>query len=135
MTKTIGDKSLEANNPHWVEWVTGLVSAVIVLVVIFWIAKDAFKDQDTSPDLTATVVITEQRSNGFQVSFEVSNVASATASQVAVNGEIRDGSGIVERASTVLDYVPGRSKAGGGLIFRNDPRGRIILYVSAFNEP
>lgn len=135
MTKTIGDKSLEANNPHWVEWVTGLVSAVIVLVVIFWIANDALTDQGTTPDLTATVVITEQRSNGFQVSFEVQNVASATASQVAVHGEIRDGSDVVERASTVLDYVPGRSKARGGLIFRNDPQGRIVLHVSAFNEP
>lgn len=135
MTKTIGGKSLEAKNPHWVEWVTGLVSAVIVLVVIFWIANDAFKDQDISPDLAATVVITEQRSNGFQVSFEVSNVASATASQVTVLGEIRDGSDVAERASTVLDYVPGRSKARGGLIFRNDPKGRIALHVSAFNEP
>ena len=135
MTKTISGKSLEAKNPHWVEWVTGLVSAVIVLVVIFWIANDAFNDQDTSPDLAATVVITEQRSNGFQVSFEVSNVASATASQVAVHGEIRDGSDVIERASTVLDYVPGKSKARGGLIFRNDPEGRIALHVSAFNEP
>ncbi|XUY29699.1 TIGR02588 family protein [Agrobacterium sp. rho-8.1] len=135
MTKTIGDKSLEANNPHWIEWVTGLVSALVVLVVIFWIANDAFKDHDTSPDLTATVVITEQRSNGFQVSFEVSNVASATAAQVAVHGEIRDGSDVIERASTVLDYVPGKSKARGGLIFSNDPTGRITLHVSAFNEP
>ena len=135
MTKTIGDKSLEAEKPHWVEWVTGLVSAVIVPVVMFWIAKGAFKDQETSPDLTPTVVITEQRSNGFQVSFEVSNVASETASQVIVNGEIRDRYDVIERASTVLDYVPGRSKARSGLIFRNDPRGRIILYVSAFNEP
>ena len=135
MTKTISGKSLEAKNPHWVEWVTGLVSAVIVLVVIFWIANDAFKDQDISPDLAATIVITEQRSNGFQVSFEVSNVASATASQVAVQGEIRDGSDVIEKASTVLDYVPGRSKARGGLIFRNDPKGRIIIRVSAFNEP
>lgn len=135
MTKTIGEKSFEAKNPHWIEWVTGLVSAMIVLAVVSWIAKDALKDQDTSPDLSTTLLITEQRSNGFQVSFEVSNVASATASQVTVHGEIRDGSDVVERASTVLDYVPGRSKARGGLIFRNDPKGRIILQVSAFNDP
>lgn len=135
MTKTTGNKSLEAQNPHWVEWLTGLVSAVIVLAVIGWIAKDAFTDQDTTPDLAATVVTTEQRSNGFQVSFEVSNGASATASQVTVQGEILDGSHVVEKASTVLDYVPGKSKARGGMIFKNDPTGRIALHVSAFNEP
>ncbi|KXG87232.1 hypothetical protein [Agrobacterium bohemicum] len=135
MTKTIGDKNLEAQNPHWLEWLTGLVSAVIVLAVVGWIAKDAFRDQDTTPDLGATVVTTEQRSNKFQVLFEVSNGASATASQVTVHGEILDGSDIVEKASTILDYVPGKSKARGGLIFKNDPTGRIILNVSAFNEP
>ena len=135
MTKTIGDKNLEAKNPHWVEWLTGLVSAVIVLAVIGWIAKDALIDQDTSPDLAVTVLMTEQRSNGFQVSFEVSNGASATASQVTVEGEILDGSTVVEKASTVLDYVPGKSKARAGLIFKNDPTGRITLRVSAFNEP
>lgn len=135
MTKTVGDKNLEAQNPHWVEWLTGLVSAVIVLAVISWIAKDAFRDQDTTPDLGAKVLNTEQRSNGFQVSFEVSNTASATASQVTVDGVILNGSDVVEKASTVLDYVPGRSKARGGLIFRNDPTGRITLNVSAFNEP
>lgn len=135
MTKTIGDKNIEAQNPHWVEWLTGLVSALIVLTVVGWIAKDSFRDQDTTPDLGATVVTTEQRSNGFQVLFEVSNGASATASQVTVHGEILDGSDIVEKASTILDYVPGKSKARGGLIFKNDPTGRIILNVSAFNEP
>lgn len=135
MTKTIGDKNLEAKNPHWVEWLTGLVSAVIVLAVIGWIAKDALVDQDTSPDLAVTVLMTEQRSNGFQVSFEVSNGASATASQVTVDGEILDGSTVVEKASTVLDYVPGKSKARAGLIFKNDPTGRITLRVLAFNEP
>ncbi|MCI9865210.1 hypothetical protein RHIZ_04550 [Rhizobium skierniewicense] len=135
MTKTIGDKNLEAKNPHWVEWLTGLVSAVIVLAVIGWIAKDALVDHDTTPDLAATVLMTEQRSKGFQVSFEVSNGASATASQVTVDGEILDGSNVVEKASTVLDYVPGRSKARAGLIFKNDPTGRITLRVSAFNEP
>lgn len=135
MTKTIGDKNLEAKNPHWVEWLTGLVSGAIVLAVIGWIAKDAVGDQDTSPDLAATVLMTEQRSNGFQVAFEVSNGASATASQVTVDGEILDGANVVEQASTVLDYVPGKSKARAGLIFKNDPTGRIVLRVSAFNEP
>ena len=135
MTKTSGDKSVEVGNPHWVEWVTGLASAVIVLAVIVWIAKDAFQDQDTSPDLAASLLIIEKRSNGFQASFEVFNSSSATASQVKVNAEILDGSNVVEKASTVLDYVPGRSKARGGLIFRNDPAGRVVVNISAFNEP
>ena len=128
-------KSVEVKDPHWIEWLTGLVSAVIVLAVIIWIAKDAFEDQDETPDLAVTGLMTERRSNGFQVSFEVSNSSSATASQVSVSAEILDGSDTVEEASTILDYVPGKSKARAGVIFRNDPTGRINFHVSAFNEP
>lgn len=135
MTKVSGGKSREAKEPHWIEWLTGLVSAGIVLTVIIWIAKDAFQDQATTPDLTVSVFMTERRSDGFQVSFEVANRSSATASQVSVNAEILDGSDTVEKAGTILDYVPGKSTARGGLIFRNDPTGRVNFHVSAFNDP
>lgn len=135
MTKMTSGKNVEVENPHWIEWLTGLVSAVIVLTVIVWIAKDVFEDQDVTPDLAVIGLVTEHRSNGFQVLFEVSNSSSATASQVSVNAEILDGSNTIEKASTILDYVPGKSKARGGVIFRNDPTGRINFHVSAFNEP
>jgi uncharacterized protein (TIGR02588 family) len=136
MTKISNDKNIEASDPHWIEWITGAVSAVIVLAVIVWIGKDGFTDQDTSPDLEGHVLQTEERSDGFQVLFEIANDSSATASQVKVRGEIRNQGSVLESAETVLDYVPGHSKAGGGLIFQQNPAGKeLTVRATAFDEP
>lgn len=136
MTRISKDKNIEAGDPHWIEWATGAVSAVIVLCVIVWIGKDGLLDRDTSPNLVGVVLQTEERSDGFQILFEIRNDSSATASQVTVRGEIKENDTVVESVETVLDYVPGHSKAKGGLIFENDPAGKALkISASAFNEP
>lgn len=136
MTKSSQGKSIEANDPHWIEWLTGLLSTLVVLAVIGLITKDAFTDKDVSPDLLVSVTRTEQRSGGSQVAFEVFNSASVTASQVTVRGEVKEGDAVIEQAETVMDYVPGRSKAKGGLIFTSDLAGKTVeLRASSYNEP
>lgn len=136
MTKISRSSNIENAEPHWIEWLTGLVSAALVIVLITWIGKDALMDRDSSPDLEAAVVRTEQRSTGYQVLFEMSNKASATAADVTVRGELQDGKAIIEKVETVLAYVPGRSKTRGGLIFENNPAGKtVVVKASAYNEP
>ncbi len=135
MTKVSNGKNVEANEPHWIEWVTGAIAAMIVLAVIAWIGKDALMDSDTSPKLTVNVLQTEKRGDGFQVSFEIQNDSSATASQVNIQGEIGAGSA-TERVETTLDYVPGHSKARGGMIFRQNPEGKsLVVRATSFSEP
>lgn len=136
MTKISNGKNIEASAPHWIEWMTGAISAIIVLTVIVWIGKDGVLDRDTLPDLHGKVVETEERSDGFQVLFEIHNDSSATASQVKIRGELRDQGSVLESYDTVLDYVPGRSKAGGGLIFRQNPAGKeLTVRPTAFGKP
>jgi uncharacterized protein (TIGR02588 family) len=136
MTNTSGHSHIENAEPHWIEWLTGAISAAIVIGLVAWIGKDALIDRDDSPDLQAAVVRTEQRSNGFQVLFEMANRASATASDVTVRGELRNGEQVIENAETLLSYVPGRSRTKGGLIFQNDPAGKtVMIRESAYNEP
>jgi uncharacterized protein (TIGR02588 family) len=136
MTKISDERHVEAGEPHWIEWFTGIVSSVIVVAVIAWIAKDAMIDRDASPDLTGVVVHTERRSGGFQVLFEIRNESTFTASHVTVHGELRDQSSVLESTDTVLDYVPGHSTAKGGFIFEKDPAGKtVVIRPSAFNEP
>lgn len=136
MTKTTRDANIETNKPHWIEWVTGALSAAVVLVVIVWIGKDALMDRDISPDLEGGALQVEARSQGFQVLFEIRNRSSQTASQVAVRGEVLEKSKPVETAETVVDYVPGHSKAKGGIVFQNDPHGKTIsIRAISFNEP
>ena len=136
MTKTTGEANFETGKPHWIEWVTGAVSAVVVLLVIIWIGKDALMDRDASPNLDASLVQVEARSDGFQVLFEVRNSSSRTASQVTVRGEVLENSKPLETAETVIDYVPGKSKAKAGLIFQNDPEGKTIsIRAISFTDP
>lgn len=136
MTKISNGKNIEPGAPHWIEWITGAVSGIIVLGVIVWIGKDGVMDHDTSPNLHGNVVKTEERSDGFQILFEIRNDSSATASQVKIRGEIRDRDSILESSETVLDYVPGHSKVGGGLIFRQNPEGKDLeVRATAFDEP
>ncbi|WP_284757039.1 TIGR02588 family protein [Agrobacterium sp. fls2-241-TYG-188a] len=136
MTKNADGKNIEAKHPHWIEWLTGMISAILVVVLIGIIAKDAFTDKDLVPDLSAAVTGMEQRSGGYQIAFDITNKASVTASQVRVLGELKEGDEVVETAETVLDYVPGRSHAKGGMVFRSDISGKTVaLRVSAFNEP
>ncbi|MFK0334400.1 hypothetical protein ACIQUB_25150 [Rhizobium sp. NPDC090275] len=136
MTKTTVAANIETNKPHWIEWATGAVSAVVVLTVIIWIGKDALTDRDTSPDLEGGVLRVEERSHAFQVLFEVRNGSSQTASQVAVRGEVLEGSKLLETAETILDYVPGHSKVVGGLLLQNNPHGKTIsIRATSFNMP
>ncbi|KQV82140.1 hypothetical protein [Rhizobium sp. Root1220] len=136
MTKISKDRNVEAAEPHWIEWATGVVSAVVVICVLAWIGKDALMDGDTSPNLVGVVLQTERRSDGFQVLFEIRNDSSVTASQVTVHGEMGEQGSVLESVDTVLDYVPGHSKAGGGLIFQHDPTGKTLtVKATAFDEP
>ncbi len=136
MTKISNEQNIEASEPHWIEWATGMVSALIVVALIAWIGKDAILDRDTSPNLTGAVVDTEKRSDGFQVRFEVRNGSSATASKVNVLGEISDGVSVLEHVQTILDYVPGHSSAKGGLVFQQDPSGKTVtIRANAFTDP
>ncbi|MBY3243214.1 DUF1206 domain-containing protein [Rhizobium laguerreae] len=105
-------------------------------LMIAWIGKDALLDRDSSPNLVGAVLQTEKRDGGFQVLFEITNDSSATASQVTVHGEIREQGAVIEDVETVLDYVPGHSKAKGGLIFQQDPTGKTLtVRASSFDEP
>lgn len=126
MTKSSASGHRETGNPHVLEWLTGMVSAACVLAMIGWIGVQAIRQRDDAPDLSVRVVRQEARSGGYQVEFEVSNAASATASQVLVRGELLDGDAVVETVETTLDYVPMQSKATGGVIFRHDPAGRTV---------
>lgn len=136
MTKTTPDRNIESDEPHWIEWVTGALSAAVVLIVIIWIAKDAITDRDMSPDLHGAVLRIDARSEGFQVLFEIRNSSSQTASQVTVRAELSNSSKPVEVAETIVDYVPGHSRATGGIIFQNNPYGKdIAIRATSFNKP
>jgi uncharacterized protein (TIGR02588 family) len=119
-----------------VEWVTGLCSAVVVIIMIGWVAWEAFVEVETPPAFAITVTQRQAVEGGYRVSFDIANTSSQTAATVVVRGEVVEGDTTVEDADVTFDYVPGQSKASGSVFFSRDPGSRPIrLRAIGYTEP
>lgn len=136
MTVTSKSHHTEASKPDWLEWVTGVISALLVLCIIGWIAGQAILDQDTPPEFRTEILATQAVKGGFRVEFEIFNDGSITAAAVEVRGELMNGGSTIEDAQVAFDYVPGKSSARGALLFAEDPAGRDIrIRAIGYTEP
>ncbi|MDP9840053.1 uncharacterized protein (TIGR02588 family) [Neorhizobium huautlense] len=126
----------EKPDPHWVEWATGIVSAVLVVAMLGWVGYEALTDKDGPPEFRITITGIAPVSGGHRVEFDIANRATRTAATVNVRGEILDGSRTAEDAEVVIDYVPAQSKSSGALIFREDPgRHEILIRAVGYSDP
>lgn len=122
MTRSARSRHTESD-PHWFEWTTGFVCALMVLAMIGWMAREAWYYTGEPPELSAAILKVEPAGGNYRVSIDVRNSAASTAASVSVRGEIlRDGA-VIETSDVTFDYVPAKSFANGALLFRNDPAG------------
>lgn len=136
MTTTAKNRHTEAKQPHWIEWVTGAVSAVLILGMVAWIAGEALLQEVTAPSFRSQVRAITVVEGGHRVEFEISNQGTTTAAAVVVRAEIMEAGRPAETAEVTFDYVPGNSKANGGVIFAQDPAGREIrLGAIGYTDP
>ncbi|CAN7673415.1 TIGR02588 family protein [Neorhizobium tomejilense] len=126
MTTTANKRHTEVKEPHWIEWATGMVSALVVVATIAWVAYQAWTHDDMQPELSIAITERRQTEGGYRVVFDIANKATATAAAVTVRGEILDGGNIVEDADITFDYVPAESKSSGAILFSQDPGTREV---------
>ncbi|WP_430439443.1 TIGR02588 family protein [Shinella sp.] len=124
MTRSERGRHRERHDPHWIEWLTGLVSALLVAGMLGWIGWEAFTREATPPDLSVTVLTTEKTGAGQRVTFNIANSGTTTAAAVTVIGRLMEGEKIVEESHVVFDYVAAESKSTGAILFAGDPAGR-----------
>lgn len=136
MTPSRFSKNAGNVSPHWIEWVTGLVSLAAIGAVIGWLVVDIWMSEDRQPDLVARVVSTEKITSGWQVVFELRNTATLAAAGVEVRAQLAEQARLVEEAEVTFDYVAAGSVARGAVIFENDP-SQLALTIRAvgFTEP
>ena len=129
-------RNAEGTHPHWVEWLTGLVSLAAICTVIGWLIYDLSTSVDRQPDLVVHVLSTNKVATGWQVVFELRNTATLAAAGVEVRAQLADESRLVEEAEVTFDYVAAGSVGRGAVIFENDP-ARLDLNIRAvgFTEP
>ncbi len=113
------------------EWIASAVGLVLTLGVTAMIARDAFNGSASmAPDIE--IVVLEQRQVGgrWLVRFDAHNRSPATAAEVTIEGALPGG----ETSTATIDYIPGRSTRGGGLIFSTEPRD-VRLRPLGFQDP
>lgn len=136
MTMSSKSRSIEAAAPYWLEWVTGLLSILLVLGMIGWIATEAILHPKTAPEFRSEILAIRAVKDGFRVEFEIFNDGTATAAAVEVRGELMEEDGSTETAEATFDYVPARSSAKGGFVFAQNPEERSIrIRAVGYTEP
>lgn len=136
MTKSSADGHIETSSPHWIEWVTGIVSSLLVIAMLGWISWDIYRYDDSKANFELAVVSIEPVSSGFMVNFDIHNVSQSTAATVHVVGALRSADGATDTADVTFDYVAAESHDNGTLFLKNDPRlGTLDLRVTGFTDP
>ncbi|MCL6708575.1 TIGR02588 family protein [Pseudomonas sp. R2.Fl] len=126
----------EAEQAHWIEWITGIVSALLVAGLLGWIGYEALTNDRRPPELTIRAEGVEKIATGFRVAFEVENHAETTAAAVVVRGDLVDGGETVESVEVTFDYVPAQSRSAGAMIFSRDPQGLDMrIQPAGYTEP
>jgi uncharacterized protein (TIGR02588 family) len=115
------------------EWVSLAVALLILtgivgVVVVLWLGP-----QENPARFRIERGLVRTVNGHHYLSFFVFNDGDETARNVRVEGLLR-GNGKEERTETIFDYVPGRTKEEGVLIFTADP-AEAVLRVSSYLKP
>ena len=136
MTRSETKVHRERHDPHWVEWMTGVTSGVLVIALMLWVTYEAVTRSGEPPALSIELHQVSRDGDLFRASFEIRNAAPSTAAAVTVAGEILEDGRVIERAEVTFDYVPAESRAKGALIFENDPAGgELTIRPTGFTDP
>ncbi len=126
----------EADDPHWMEWVTGLVSALLIATLIGYVGWNALTEELKPPEFAIEATGMERVTGGYRITFDIENRANSTAAAVIVRGELLRGEESVETVDVTFDYVPGESQSSGAIFFTTDPgSARLTLRAVGYTDP
>lgn len=126
----------EAENPHWMEWLTGLVSAGLVATLIGYVGWNAATEEMVPPEFAIEATGMARVTGGYRITFDIENRANTTAAAVIVRGELRRGEENLETVDVTFDYVPGESQSSGAILFDTDPgSAQLTLRAIGYSDP
>ena len=121
--------------PLWM-WAIAFLGLAMVLGSIGFMLYEAIAGDRSPPDVTMHVDLILPTRDGYLVKFRAINQGGSTAEGVTVEGELIDGTGVVETSNTALEYVPSHSEREGGLYFRLDPEQyELRLRAKGYERP
>lgn len=119
-----------------VEWIAAGIGAALYIFSFSYILYSAVVYEAIPPSLTIRENEIISAEPGYLVKITAVNNGTMTAEGVIIEGMLIEGTSVVERSETTLDYVPGRSEISGGMFFKNDPhKYRLSLRALGYEEP
>lgn len=129
------ESAVATKGPPLAERIIGAVSAAVILGLMLFLGARALANNGTPPDIVVELRGVTQVGAGWLVEVEATNLGSAAATDLEIEGEMPAPGGS-ERRSVVLEYVPPRSSRRGGLYFTGDPRTRpLTLRALGYRSP
>lgn len=126
----------EAENPHWMEWLTGLVSAALLATLIGYVGWNAATEEMVPPEFAIEATGMARVTGGYRITFDIENRANTTAAAVIVRGELKRGDESLETVDVTFDYVPGESQSSGAILFDTDPgSAQLTLRAIGYSDP
>lgn len=118
------------------EWVVAALGLLLVLGVGGVLLRDALRSPTRPPDVTLAVDSVAAGRGGWLVVFEAANAGDQSVADVAVRATLATPRGDTLVREVRVDYLPARSRRGGGVVFPVDPRaGALRLEAVGFQEP
>lgn len=118
------------------EWAVALLGLALVLGAAGYMAAYGLTGAKGPPILTIAKVSVVPTAGRHSVRFEARNAGDTTAASVQLAAELRAGDELVERAQTVIDYLPRGSRREGAFIFDHDPAAyELDLRIEGYSEP
>lgn len=119
------------------EWVASGIGLLLILSMLALLLREALSGEAGQlPAIDVAIQRIAPAGFGFVVEIEAVNRSGGTAAGVEIEGLLKSGGAPIETSSAVIDYVPGHSRRGGGLFFREDPRRhQIEVRALGFQTP
>lgn len=111
-------------------------SLLLVLAVFSYLAWQAFFQQQVAPRISVEIRQIDASALPAHVSFVARNSGTQAAARVQIEGTVLQGKDVVERATAVLDYVPGGALRRGVLVFHSPfTRDQLRVRAVGFVDP
>jgi uncharacterized protein (TIGR02588 family) len=119
------------------EWIAAGIGLLLTLMVLAVIGREALNgESEQLPVISVSATGISPAGSGHVLAFEATNKTGGTAAAVEIEVTLKAGDTIVETGKATLDYVPGHSKAKGGVFFLKDPRRhKLELRALGFQTP
>ena len=119
------------------ESVSAGIGLALLVGMFAFLVYEAMNTDDGKPPVIVVEPTSVTAAQGqYVVEIRVTNQSRKTAAAVQVEGVLTQGGADVETSNASLDYVPGKSRRTGGVVFTRDPRQHgLNLRVTGYERP